>query len=181
MYSEFELKNYRNIFLVGLMGSGKSSIGRRLARKIKAEFFDSDEEIEKRTGASISLIFEIEGEQGFRTREVEVIDELTKYSDIVLATGGGAIMNEYCRKRLAERGIVVYLRARTDQLLKRTSRDTRRPLLNTDNPRGKLQELLETRGPLYEEVADLIIDTDRLSMKSVVEKISQYRAGLCKK
>lgn len=163
------------------MGSGKTSIGRRLARKIKAEFFDSDEEIEKRTGASISLIFEIEGERGFRERECEVIEELTKYSDIVLATGGGAIMNEFNRKCLAERGIVVYLRARPDQLFKRTSRDTRRPLLNSGNPRDKLQELLEVRGPLYEEVADLILDTDKMSMKNVVEKISQYRTELCSK
>lgn len=161
------------------MGSGKTSIGRRLAKKIKAEFFDSDQEVEKRTGVSIPLIFEIEGEQGFRRRESEVIEELTKHPDIVLATGGGAVQDEFNRKCLAERGIVVYLRARIDQLLKRTSRDNRRPLLNSGNPREKLQELLAIRGPLYEEIADLIIDTDRQSMKSVVEKISQYRESQC--
>lgn len=161
------------------MGSGKTSIGRRLAKKIRAEFFDSDLEIEKRTGASIPLIFEIEGEQGFRSRETEIIDELTKYPNIVLATGGGVILDGFNRNCLTERGIVVYLRAGIDQLHKRTSRDTRRPLLNSGNPREKLQELLAARGPLYEEIADMIIDTDRQSMKSVVEKISQYRESRC--
>ncbi|MDX1519009.1 MAG: shikimate kinase AroK [Gammaproteobacteria bacterium] len=173
------MKNFRNIFLVGPMGSGKTSIGRRLAKAIHAEFFDTDHEIEKRTGATIPLVFEIEGEPGFRKRESEVLDELTKYSDIVLATGGGVVLDSFNRKVLVERGIVVYLRAGINHLLKRTARDSKRPLLNCDNPREKMQQLLTERGPLYEEVADITVDTDKHSMKKVVEIVSEYRSKKC--
>ena len=161
------------------MGSGKTSIGRRLARAIHSEFFDTDQEIEKKTGATIPLVFEIEGEPGFRKRESEVLDELTKYSDIVLATGGGAVLDSFNRKLLTDRGIVVYLKAGINPLLKRTSRDNKRPLLNCDNPREKMEQLLAERGPLYEEVADITVDTDRHSMKKVVEIISEYRKEQC--
>ena len=172
------MKNPNNIFLIGPMGAGKSTIGRKLAKKLKLQFFDSDQEVESRTGAKISLIFEIEGEQGFRTRETDVIDELTKYSDIVLATGGGVVLDPVNRKNLGERGVVVYLRANIKQLLKRTSRDTRRPLLNTDNPREKMKELMEIRAPLYEEVADLIIDTDQHPVPWIVNEICKYKASI---
>ena len=161
------------------MGSGKTSIGRKLAKVIHAEFFDIDQEIEKRTGATVPLVFEIEGEPGFRQRESELLDELTKYSDIVLATGGGAVLDSYNRKLLAERGLVIYLKAGINHLLKRTGRDRKRPLLNCDNPREKMEQLLAERGPLYEEVADMVIDTDKHSMKKVVEIITHYRTEQC--
>ncbi len=158
------------------MGVGKSTIGRRLAKKLKCQFFDSDQAIENRTGARIALIFEIEGEAGFRRRESEVIEELTGQSDIVLATGGGVVLNPVNRKNLAERGLVIYLRAGIKQLLKRTTRDNKRPLLNTDNPREKMEELLKTRIPLYEQIADLIVDTDRQPVSRIIEEICNYRA-----
>ena len=170
------MKNLDNIFLIGPMGAGKSTIGRRLARKLKLEFLDSDQAIENRTGARIALIFEIEGEEGFRKRESEIIDELTNQSGVVLATGGGAVLDPVNRQKLADRGLVVYLRAGLDKLLKRTARDTKRPLLNTDNPRERIKELLNTRTPLYEEIADLIVDTDKQPVSQIVEEICKYRA-----
>jgi shikimate kinase len=170
------MKNLDNIFLIGPMGAGKSTIGRRLARKLKLEFLDSDQAIENRTGARIALIFEIEGEEGFRKRESEIIDELTNQTGVVLATGGGAVLDPVNRQKLADRGLVVYLRAGLDKLLKRTARDTKRPLLNTDNPRERIKELLNTRTPLYEEIADLIVDTDKQPVSQIVEEICKYRA-----
>lgn len=170
------MKNHDNIFLIGPMGAGKSTIGRRLARKLKLKFLDSDQAIENRTGARIALIFEIEGEEGFRKRESEIIEELTNQSGVVLATGGGVVLNPVNRQKLAERGVVVYLRAGLDQLLKRTARDTKRPLLNTENPRERIKELLNTRTPLYEEIADLIVDTDKQPVTQIVEEICNYRA-----
>lgn len=170
------MKNHDNIFLIGPMGAGKSTIGRRLARKLKLKFLDSDQAIENRTGARIALIFEIEGEEGFRKRESEIIEELTKQTGVVLATGGGVVLNPSNRQKLAERGLVVYLRTGLDQLLKRTARDTKRPLLNTDNPRERIKELLNTRTPLYEEIADLIVDTDKQPVTQIVEEICNYRA-----
>lgn len=172
------MKNPNNIFLIGPMGAGKSTIGRKLAKKLNLKFFDSDREIEDRTGAKISLIFEIEGEQGFRARETDMIEELTKYSDIVLATGGGVVLDPVNRNKLKDRGIVVYLRANVKQLLRRTSRDTKRPLLNTDDPKKKMEELLKERSPIYEEVADLIVDTDKQSVTRIVDEICKYRSGL---
>lgn len=160
------------------MGAGKSTIGRKLAKKLKLQFFDSDKEIEKRTGARIPLIFDIEGETGFRTRESDIIDELTKYSDTVIATGGGAVLDPLNREKLVQRGVVVYLRADIDQLLKRTSRDKKRPLLNTDNPRQKMEELLTARSPIYEEVADFIVDTDKHTVPWIVEEICKRRSAL---
>jgi shikimate kinase len=170
------MKNHDNIFLIGPMGAGKSTIGRRLARKLKLKFLDSDQAIENRTGARIALIFEIEGEEGFRKRESEIIEELTNQSGVVLATGGGVVLNPVNRQKLAERGVVVYLRAGLGQLLKRTARDTKRPLLNTENPRERIKELLNTRTPLYEEIADLIVDTDKQPVTQIVEEICNYRA-----
>ena len=153
------------------MGTGKSSIGKKLAQKISQTFYDSDHEIENRTGASINLIFEIEGEDGFRKREGKLLDELTSMSNIVLATGGGAILNEENRTRLSERGFVVYLKSSINQLLKRTSKDIKRPLLQNDNPEAVLAKLLEEREPLYVGVADMVIDTAELSINDIIAQI----------
>ncbi len=160
------------------MGTGKSTIGKKLAQKKSQMFYDSDYEIENRTGASIRLIFEIEGEEGFRKREGKLLDELTSMSNVVLATGGGAILNEENRIRFSERGFVIYLKSDINQLLKRTSKDTKRPLLQNDNPEAVLKKLLEERGPLYEEVADMVIDTAALSVNDIIERmmsaVNQY-------
>lgn len=161
----------KRIFLVGPMGAGKTTIGRQLARTLKKEFLDSDKEIEARTGADIPLIFEKEGEAGFRLREVRMIDELTQLDDIVLATGGGAVLNEENRKHLKERGCVLYLYASLDHLFERTSKDKNRPLLQTENPRQRMQEIIEQRDPLYREVADVIVETGGQTIHYVVQQI----------
>jgi shikimate kinase len=160
-----------NIFLIGPMGSGKTTIGRQLARQLGRPFYDSDKVIEERTGASIALIFELEKEEGFRKREKAIIDELTQHPNIILATGGGAVLDADNRAHLADRGHVIYLKAPIEFLLQRTSRDTNRPLLHTDDPRRKLQEIMDVRDPLYREVADTIIETDSCPVKQVIAKI----------
>jgi shikimate kinase len=142
------------------MGAGKTTIGRRLAKNMRRTFYDSDKEIEERTGASISLIFEIEGEAGFRARERRMIAELTQLKNIVLATGGGAVIDPDNRACLKQRGFVVYLRAPVERLLVRTHLDRGRPLLQTTDPAQRIKELLMEREPFYREVADAIIDTD---------------------
>lgn len=162
----------RNIFLVGPMGAGKSTIGRQLARQLHLEFFDSDQEIERRTGADIAWVFELEGEEGFRMREEKVIEELTENTGIVLATGGGSIMSKESRNRLSARGVVVYLQTTIEKQLDRTQRDKRRPLIaNADDPRAVLEQLAEIRNPLYEEIADIIIRTDDQTTKVVIDQI----------
>ncbi|MCV2884376.1 shikimate kinase AroK [Aestuariibacter sp. AA17] len=161
----------RNIFLVGPMGAGKSTIGRHLADELHLEFYDSDQEIERRTGADISWIFDLEGEDGFRKREEDVIHELTDKQGIVLATGGGSVINKAVRNRLSARGIVVYLQTTIDKQVARTQRDKRRPLLQNDDPEAVLRELADTRNPLYEEVADYVIDTDEQSARAVANQI----------
>jgi len=167
-----DLKNVaRNIFLIGLMGSGKTTVGRTLARKLNKRFIDSDHEIEARTGASISLIFEIEGEESFRQREAEVIRDLVTRNDIVLATGGGAILHPRSRALLAEHGTVVYLRANVNSILQRTAHDRSRPLLQTGNPRQRIEELQRQREPLYNEIADIIVDTGRPNVQFLVHTI----------
>ena len=162
-----------SLFLVGPMGAGKSTIGRQLAKQLGLDFHDSDHEIEGRTGVDIPLIFEIEGEAGFRKREKTVIDELTRLPGIVLATGGGAILDRDNRKYLSERGRVIYLHTSVNQQLKRTARDRNRPLLQTENPRERLIGLMEVREPLYREIADLIINTDGKHVRNVVREILQ--------
>ena len=160
-----------NIFLVGLMGSGKTTIGRAIAKRLNKRFVDADHEIEARTGASIPLIFEIEGEASFRQREADVICDLTAQEGIVLATGGGAVLNETSRQLLKERGIVVYLRASVSSILQRTSHDRNRPLLQTADPKARIEELSQQRGPLYEEVAHITVETGRPNVQSVVQNI----------
>jgi shikimate kinase len=161
----------RNIFLVGLMGAGKTTVGRALARKLNKRFIDSDHEIEARTGASIPLIFEIEGEASFREREAEVIRDITGQSDIVLATGGGAILKPENRECLKTRGTVIYLRASVNSILQRTSHDKNRPLLQTADPRQRIEQLAREREPYYLEVADFIVETGRPNVQSLVQTI----------
>ena len=161
----------RNIFLVGLMGAGKSTIGRHLADELHLDFFDSDQEIERRTGADIAWIFDLEGEDGFRAREENVINDLTDKQGIVLATGGGSIVTKAVRNRLSARGIVVYLQTTIDKQVARTQRDKRRPLLQNEDPEQVLRDLAEMRNPLYEEVADYIVDTDDQSARAVANQI----------
>ena len=160
-----------NIFLVGLMGSGKTTVGRALARRLGLTFVDSDHEIEARTGANIPWIFEIEGEASFRRREADMIRELTGRQGIVLATGGGAILDPKNREYLKTRGTVIYLRASINSILHRTSADKNRPLLQTPDPRKKLEELSRQREPLYREIAHLTIDTGRQNVAAMVQHI----------
>jgi shikimate kinase len=161
----------RNIFLVGPMGAGKSTIGRHLADELHLEFYDSDQEIERRTGADIAWVFDLEGEEGFRVREENMINELSDKQGIVLATGGGSIISKTVRNRLSARGIVVYLQTTIDKQVARTQRDKRRPLLQTEDPEQVLINLAEERNPLYEEVADYVIDTDDQSARAVASQI----------
>ncbi|MBL6734759.1 MAG: shikimate kinase AroK [Shewanellaceae bacterium] len=161
----------RNIFLVGPVGAGKSTIGRHLAKMLHLDFFDSDQEIEQRTGADISWVFDVEGEDGFRLRESGVIDELSEKQGIVLATGGGSVESREVRNRLSARGIVVYLDTTIDKQVVRTQKDKRRPLLQVDNPREVLEHLAVVRNPYYEEIADVIIRTDDQSAKVVASHI----------
>lgn len=162
-----------NIFLVGMMGAGKTSVGKVLAKRLNKAFFDSDHVIEDRTGVKIPLIFEIEGEPGFRLRESAVLDELTAQDEIVLATGGGAILAPDNRDRLRTRGTVVYLRASVKDLLNRTRHDKNRPLLQTADPRVRLNELYQIRDPLYREVAHVTIDTGNQSLATLVNRLHQ--------
>jgi shikimate kinase len=164
-------KAAENIFLVGLMGAGKTTIGRALAKRLDKQFIDSDHEIEARTGASIPLIFEIEGEASFRHREAEVIRDLTAQRNIVLATGGGAILKPESREYLKARGTVIYLRASVNSILQRTGHDKNRPLLQTADPRAKLEQLAQEREPFYLEVADFVVETGRPNVQLLVNTI----------
>ncbi|ALM92101.1 MULTISPECIES: shikimate kinase AroK [Alteromonas] len=161
----------RNIFLVGPMGAGKSTIGRHLADELHLDFYDSDQEIERRSGADIAWIFDLEGEDGFRAREENIINDLTDKQGIVLATGGGSIVTKAVRNRLSARGIVVYLQTTIDKQVARTQRDKRRPLLQNDDPEQVLRDLADLRNPLYEEVADYVVDTDDQSARAVANQI----------
>jgi shikimate kinase len=160
-----------SIFLIGPMGSGKSAVGKLLARLRGLGFIDSDAEIERRTGVDIPFIFEKEGEPGFRVREREVIDDLTRLPGIVLATGGGAVLLPENRANLAERGIVVYLEASVGQQVERTKHGRHRPLLNDTDPEARLTELMRVRAPLYQSIAHVTVSTDRRKVQTVAEHI----------
>ena len=160
-----------NVFLVGPMGVGKTTIGRALADRMNLEFFDSDQEIETATGADIPWIFDVEGERGFRHREVNMINLLTGRKNIVLATGGGAVLDEKNRIRLKKRGLVVYLSASIKQQIERTARDIHRPLLQNGNLEQTIKDLMVVREPLYLEVADVVVDANRRNPKSVSNEI----------
>lgn len=162
----------RNIYLVGPMGAGKSTIGRVLAAELHLGFKDSDKVIEDRTGADIPWIFDMEGEEGFRDRESAVLDELASGEDFVIATGGGIILRPRNREMMKASGYVCYLTASIDQLVERTARDKKRPLLQVENPRQKIIDLVALRDPLYREAADFVINTDRRSPKVVAQEIS---------
>ena len=162
-----------NIFLVGLMGAGKTSVGRLLAKRFNKTFYDCDQEIERRTGVKISVIFDIEGEEGFRAREATVLRELAALHDIVLATGGGAVILEENRRVLMQHGTVVYLRASLDDLWQRTRHDRSRPLLQTEEPRAKLEQLFRQRDPLYHEVATLVVNTGNQSLRNLAHKLEE--------
>jgi len=165
------MKVPNNIFLVGPMGAGKSTVGRQLAKTLNMEFVDCDREIEDRTGVTIAVIFELEGEEGFRKRECAMIEQLTERDGIVLATGGGAVLDEENRSRLRTRGFAIYLNAPIELLLERTARDKQRPLLQTDDPRAMLTALAAEREPLYQQVADMVVKTDRRTARHVVKEI----------
>ncbi len=161
----------RNIFLIGPMGSGKTAVGRHLARLFQFTFYDSDADVELRTGVDIAFIFEKEGEAGFRARERESIERLTLLQGIVLATGGGAVIDPENRRLLHERGAVVYLKTSVEQQLERTRHARHRPLLNGTDPERKLAELMERRAALYDEIADLTVSTDSRRVQLVAEEI----------
>ena len=167
-----------NVYLVGPMGAGKTTIGRQLAALLHKRFVDADYEIERRMGVAIPVIFEIEGEAGFRRRESAVIGALTQEQDIVLATGGGVVLLEENRQALKKNGTVVYLRADIETLVERTRRDRNRPLLQTGDPRGKIEQLLHEREPIYRQVADVIVDTGTRAPASVARAIAARLKGL---
>jgi shikimate kinase len=168
-----------NLILVGMMGSGKTTIGRALAKHLGKTFVDSDEEIQRRTGVTIPHIFDVEGEAGFRQRETAAIRELVGRDDMVLATGGGAILAEQNREMLSRNGIVVYLKTNVHDLWQRTRHDRNRPLLQTGDPRAKLAELFEQRDPLYRQAADIFVQSGKQSVQSLMlhlaEEIEAFR------
>lgn len=162
----------RNIFLIGPMGAGKSTIGRQLAQSLNMEFIDSDSEIEQRAGADISWIFDVEGEEGFRKREERILNELTQRQGIVLSTGGGSVMSKETRNHLSARGIVIYLETTVEKQYQRTQRDKKRPLLQgVEDTRQVLEDLAKIREPLYEEIADITLQTDEQSAKVMANNI----------
>ena len=161
-----------NFFLIGLMGSGKTTVGKQLALRMHKQFYDSDHEIVARMGVSITTIFEIEGEEKFRERESQVIKDLTLQHNIVLATGGGAVLQENNRRNLQKNGIVIYLHASVETILERTRFDRSRPLLQTENPGQKIQELYTQRDPLYREIADIVIDANEVFLPNLIKKVT---------
>jgi shikimate kinase len=168
-----------NIYLVGLMGAGKTTVGRQLAKRLQRRFLDSDHEIEARTGVRIPVIFEIEGESGFRRRESQVLEELAREPDLILATGGGAVLAPENRKCLRESGIVVYLHAPPDVLYERTRHDRNRPLLQVDDPLAKLRELYGQRDPIYRETAHIVVDSKHGAAGQLAQRIESELKALC--
>lgn len=171
--------NSRCIVLVGMPGSGKTTVGRDLAKRLGLRFVDTDHEIEARTGVKIPIIFEIEGEDGFRKRETQTLDDLTRESNMVLATGGGAVIRAENRALLRERAVVVFLSVPPAILWERTRHDRSRPLLQVADPRGRLEELLKVRGPFYREVAHIIVEGGRGTPHAMVKLIEKELQALC--
>lgn len=171
--------NCDNIYFVGMMGAGKTTIGRHLARRLKKRFVDCDHEIEARTGVRVPVIFDIEGESGFRRRESEVLLRLSEEHDLVLATGGGAVLDPQNRKRLAETGLVVYLCAMPDELYARTRLDRNRPLLQVADPLAKIRELHAQRDPLYREIADVVLEGAGRAPLAVARQLDREIRNLC--
>jgi shikimate kinase len=167
------MSKINNVFLVGPMGAGKTTIGRLLAKHLSLKFVDLDAEIEKRCGADIPWIFDVEGEAGFRKRESQLLDEVTRAEKILLATGGGAVIDPHNRQLLKSRGCVVYLCASPNQLLERTAHDRSRPLLQVDDPLSVLKRLIAERDPLYREVADVVVETERKKPQVVAEWVAR--------
>lgn len=163
-----------NIILIGPMGAGKTTIGRQLAKRLSKGFYDSDHEIEKYTGADIPLIFEIEGEEGFRKRESQVLEELVLNKNIVLSTGGGAILVAENRKLLSDNGIIIYLKSTAEKLYKRIANDKSRPLLQTDDRLNKIKRILDEREPIYLSLANKVIETQEQSIKQITQKIIDF-------
>jgi len=174
------VKHERNLILVGMMGAGKTTVGRLLARRLKREFFDSDDVIERRCGVSIPVIFEIEGEAGFRVRERQVLAELCGLHGAVIATGGGAVLAPESRAAISEGGTVIYLHARPTHLWHRVRHDRNRPLLAGPEPQTRLEELYAQRDPLYREVADLVMDTGRQSVQTLAKDLLARLEAECK-
>jgi shikimate kinase len=168
-----------NIYLVGMPGAGKTTVGRQLARRLQRRFVDADHEIEVRTGVAIPVIFEIEGEPGFRDRESQVIAELAKESGLVVATGGGAILRPQNREALKHNGLVIYLHVAPRLLLERTSHDTQRPLLQVADPMTKIEELFAQRDPLYRETADIVVNSTGGNVRQFVRQIEQEIHARC--
>lgn len=162
-----------NILLIGMMGAGKTTIGKLLANLLGRTFLDSDREIQRRTGVDIPVIFEIEGESGFRRREAEVLTDLLQRRDIVLATGGGAVLQRENRELLKRSGTVIYLKAAVDDLWRRTRQDRNRPLLQTSDPRQRLLELYAQRDPLYRETAHIIAESGKRSARHLAQELAQ--------
>ena len=165
------MNQFDNIYLIGLMGAGKTTIGRQLARALDMPFYDSDKAIEDKTGVDIPTIFEFEGEEGFRNREQKMIEQLSGLNGVVLATGGGVILREQNRELLKTNGFVVYLQCPVDRILQRTRRDKQRPLLQTENPRERIKLLLEQRETLYLSCSDYKVDTGKMQSKEAVKRI----------
>ena len=167
------MEQNNNIYLIGPMAAGKSTIGRLLANKLKRQFLDTDQEIIKCTGVEISLIFELEGEEGFRKREIEKISKLSKLDNSVIATGGGAVLSKENQKVLQATGRIIYLTCSVEQQLSRTRADTKRPLLQTENPRQKLEQIMAERAPIYNSLADITVSTERINSKRIILSIME--------
>lgn len=163
-----------NLILVGPMGAGKTTVGRQLAHKLGYKFVDTDHLIEEKSGADIPWIFDVEGEGGFRARESSALDDLKDETQCVIATGGGIVMTPENHPRLKGLGAVVYLSASIEQLWARTSKDKKRPLLQVDDPKARIEQLVEMRGPIYSSLADLVVQTDGRSSRNVVQKIASW-------